>query len=193
MRGSSRLCDPAQAGNHPAMEADMNRMVLKPALKSVLAFGAALVLLGGCASYDGYDRGYRGGGYYDQDYYAGSYGANRDYVPYGGYGGGGSYHADRDHRDGDRARNRDSDRGRDHDQNRNQDRGDRRDQNRGDRSDNNAQHSRDVSRDQPASPPPQQSSSGGSRDGGGRHDSGSQSRGGPEGRFGHPGTTANPL
>jgi hypothetical protein len=192
MRGSSRLCDPAQAGNHPAMEADMNRMVPIPVLKPALAFGAALVLLGGCASYDGYDRGYRGGayyggGYYEQDYYAGPYDSNRAYIPYGGYGGrgygGGSYHADRDHRDGDHARNRDSDRGRDHDQNRSQ--------YHGDRSDNNAQRGRDVSRNQPASPPPQQSSSG--RDGGGRHDSGSQSRGGPEGRFGHPGTTANPL
>jgi hypothetical protein len=176
------------------MEADMNRMVLKP----VLAFGAALILLGGCASYDGYDRGYGSGAYYGGGYYSGYYEPDyygrygyygRTYIPRGSYGGGygGSYRRDGGHRDGDHVRNRDSDR----DQNRSQDRGDRRDYNRGDRSDNGGQRSGDVSRSQPASPPPQQSFSG--RDGGGRQDSGSHSRGGPEGRFGHPGTTANPL
>ena len=170
----------------------MNRMVLKP----VLAFGAALVLLGGCASYDGYDRGYRGGayyggsysGYYEPDYY-GHYGYyGQTYIPRGSYGGG--YQRDGDHRD--RVRNRDSDRGRD--QNRSQDRGDRRDYSR---SDTGGQGGRDVSRTQPQqnSAPAQQSFSGGSRDGrdGSSGDRSGSRSGGPEGRFGHPGTTANPL
>jgi hypothetical protein len=175
--------------NPPAVETKMNCMVLKP----VLAFGAALVLLGGCASYDGYDRGYSGGGgayygggYYQPDYYSGSYGYNRGHAPYGGYGGGYYRHDNRDggHHDGDRGDNR----------------GDHRDHNR---SDNGGQ--RDFSRNQSQqnSAPAQQSPSGGQHGSGrqdsgrsdsGRQDSGSQSRsGGPEGRFGHPGTTANPL
>jgi hypothetical protein len=167
------------------MEAKMNRMIPK----SVLLLGAALALLGGCASYDGYDSGYRGsayyggsyygGGYYGPDYYApyGYYG--RAYIPRGSYGGG--YHrgyrgGDRDHRDG------------------NRDGGRREHWGRGDAG---GQRSRDMSRSQPQqnTAPAQRSFSGGSRGGMGGSGGGASapSRGGPEGRFGHPGTTRNPL
>ena len=78
-------------------------------LISGLAAGAALTLLGGCASYDNYDRGYRGdayyggaysGGYYDSDYYGPSYyGGGTVLVPRDGYGGG--YRRDTIRHDGD--------------------------------------------------------------------------------------------
>src|SRR5215831_8324341 len=67
----------------PAMEARMKRQILMSGLIS----GAALALLGGCASYDDdyYGRGAYGSGgggvYYEQGYYG------PDYLPYGYYGG----------------------------------------------------------------------------------------------------------
>jgi len=106
-----------------------------------LITGAALILLGGCASYDddyygrGYSSGgaYYGGSYYDPDYYGSQYYGSRyygrTYVPYGGYGGYGGGHY-RDRHDGDRTRDHDGDRG------------DRRGYNSGDTN-------RDVSRNQP--------------------------------------------
>ena len=161
-------------------------------LISSLVAGAALALLGGCASdYDGYGGSgyygatYYGGGYYDPDYYGPNYyggayyGGGRTYVPRGVVGG--TY--------------------RRHD-------GDHRDVRRGDNDGN-----RNFSRNQPqqnAQPATQAPSSGGGwrggRDGGsqssGFQSGGSQSggsrsgdrpSGGPQGRFGHPGTPNNPL
>ena len=93
--------------------------------RTALAFGAALVLLGGCASpYGASDNYYGGGGYYGPDYYGPTVYAQ----PYGGYGGG----YDRGYRDGGRSyRGPDRDRGRDHD------RGDRQNNYQGNRQDNN--------------------------------------------------------
>jgi len=179
MRRSCRLCDSASNGNPPAQEANMKRQFLI----SGLIGGAALALLGGCASYDddyygrGYSSGgvYYGGSYYDPDYY-GYYGPRyygHAYIPYGGYGGGYRYRHD-------------SDRYRDHDG----DRGDRRGYHRGDTN-------RDVSRNQPQQNTQPSQPSGGHRDGGSgdrsSDRSGDRPSGGPEGRFGHPGTHDNPL
>jgi hypothetical protein len=162
------------------MEANMKR----PLLTYGLITGAALALLGGCASYDddyygrGYSSGgvYYGGSYYDPDYYGTRY-YGRTYVPYGAYGGYGGGHYRYRH-DGDRYRDHDGDRG------------DRRDYNRGDTN-------RDVSRNQPQQNTQPSQGSGGHRDGGSGDRSGDRSSdrpsGGPEGRFGHPGTRANPL
>ena len=84
-------------------------------LLSCLAAGAALTLLGGCASeYDSgyYGSAYYGNGYYGPDYdssiyYGGTY-YGPGYIPRGGYGGGyrRDWHGDRDRvrRDGDNRR-----------------------------------------------------------------------------------------
>jgi hypothetical protein len=193
------------------MEASMKRQFL---INGLVA-GAALAVLGGCASYDGYDRDYRGdayyggvynGGYYDSDYYGPSYyGGGAVLVPRGGYGGGyrrdghDGWRRDNDRHDGD---HRDVRRG-DNDGNRsfNRDNGNRGDNSANvNRGDNNT--TRNFSRNQPqqtVQPAQQAPSSGGfrgGRDGGapsGGAPSGSDRSGGPQGRFGHPGTPNNPL
>jgi hypothetical protein len=58
--------------------------------RMALACGAALTLLGGCASYGTSGNYYGGGGYYEPDYYGPG-----QAVAYGGHG--------REHRDGDHA------------------------------------------------------------------------------------------
>ena len=169
-------------------------------LISSLAAGAGLILLGGCA-YDDYDRGDYGGSgggvYYEQNYPSYGY-----YGPgFGYYGGGYGYR--RDHRDGGQnwSRNRDHD-------------GDRRD---GDHRGDNRGSWRNQSQNSQApqnTPAPQQQSGSSWRNGGGGQNSGGSGfhsdggsrggdrggdrsnnapSGGPSGRFGHPGTSNNPL
>jgi hypothetical protein len=195
---------------HPVMEAKMKRQFLMTSLMA----GAALTVLGGCASYDGYDRGYRGdayyggvynGGYYDSDYYGPAYyGGGAVLVPRDGYGGG--YRRDGQRRDYDRHDGDHRDVRRDaNDGSRNFNRGGNDTGRSFNRGDNNA--NRDVSRNQPqqtVQPAHQAPSSGGfrgGRDGGapsggdrsGGDRSGGDRSGGPQGRFGHPGTPNNPL
>jgi hypothetical protein len=189
-----------QPAKHPVLEATMKRHTLI----STLLAGAALAVLGGCASYDDYDHGYRGGayyggGYYEPDYYGPAYyggayyGGGRAYAPRGGADGG----AHREHHDGD------------HDGARGD--GDHREFHRGD-NDGNRNFSRNQPQQnaQPAQHAPQQatSSGGGSngsrsgQDGGGSQSgnkssggssNGGSSNAGPSGSFGHPGTPNNPL
>lgn len=132
-------------------------------LTSGLITGAALLLLGGCASdYDqsayGYGDGYYGG-YYGDGYYDGYYGPSYyggAFIPFGGF------HRDRDH-----------------------DRGGHRDFSR---MPQNAQSARIGPAQHPSG-----GFHGGRGGGTSGNHSGGRSGGGPHGAFGHPGTAANPL
>ena len=172
------------------MESKMNRTGM------VLGALGSLMLLGGCVSDyrgDGHYRGGYYGNYYsgEPDYYPYAYGPR--YVPYNsyhrGYGGGyrDGYRRDQDgyrggdrgdrrgDRDGDRRGNRDQANANQGDNSGNQSyrRGGHDDGNRGQRSESGGGHgTRDSGSSQQSAPPPS---------------------GGPSGRFGHPGTNANPL
>jgi len=161
---------------------------------SGLVAGAALTLLGGCASYDGYGSGYYGGTYYNNGYYGPDYDSTiyyggtyygPTYSPRGGYGYRRDWHGGdrRDYRRGD---------------------GDHRDYRRGD-NDGNRNFSRNQPQTnvQPSQPAPSSgwhgghdgggASSGGFRSGGSQSGGADRPSGGPSGRFGHPGTPNNPL
>jgi hypothetical protein len=185
----------------------MEKKMKRQLLISSLVAGAALTLLGGCASYDDYGSGYYGGTYYNNGYYGSDYDSpvyyggtyyGPGYIPRGGYGGGYNRNRhDNDHRDvrpGD---------------------GEHRDFRRGDNDGSRGDGNRSFSRNQPqqnTQPAQQQAPSsgwrggrdGGSQSGGfqsggsrssdsGGSQSGDRPSGGPSGRFGHPGTPNNPL